>query len=282
VTDDEHALWWVALNGSSCAIAPTPMKRPKVSPVPEQMIGFRTWGEAKEAQRVCLQAPKDEVRRYLLSLWPDIVAGRIIVIVPPTPEPPTLKESALDGGDGRARGTDGSHRGGALSKGAHPMGSRDKIEARLIGELDRLIQKLPTYGPLADVLRSRQIDPKSRDAWRLSAIMVVHLCRALTKLPRPKSNRWTAETDLALEVQMIGLCYGPEGLGERKAIKKLAATWEFPYTPQTGRRSPKSAPRTQREEALLSRWKDLKRRNSFVDARLKIGAGGEINLNLTG
>jgi hypothetical protein len=155
------------------------------------------------------------------------------------------------------------------------MAPRERIEDRLIGELDRLIQKLPTYGPLADVLRSCQIEPKGQDAWRLSAIMVVQLCWALTKLPRPKSSKWTADTDLALEVQMIGLCYGPEGLSERRAIKKLAATWDFPYTPQAGRKSPKTDAKAQREQALRQRWKDLKHRSSLLDATLRFGAGGE-------
>jgi hypothetical protein len=153
--------------------------------------------------------------------------------------------------------------------------ARDRIEASLFGELDRLIQKLPTFRPLLDVLRSCDIDPKSQDAWRLSAIMVVQLCWALTKLPRPKSTKWTADTDLALEIQMIGLCYGPEALSERKAIKKIAATWDFLYTRQAGRKSPKADAKTQREEALRQRWRDLKHRNSLLDATLRFGAGGE-------
>ena len=49
---DEHGLYWIAVNGASCALATWSMTRPQVSPVPEQMWGFPTYEEAKKAQDI--------------------------------------------------------------------------------------------------------------------------------------------------------------------------------------------------------------------------------------
>src|SRR5437870_1625321 len=81
--------YWIAINGSSCAISSLPMRNPMVTPTPWQMLGFPTYEEAERAQRVCLQAPIDEVRRFVDSLRPDVMSGRIRVIQPKYPQPPT-------------------------------------------------------------------------------------------------------------------------------------------------------------------------------------------------
>jgi hypothetical protein len=81
--------YWIAINGASCAMSALPMRKPKVSPTPQQMLGFPTLEEAKHAQHVCLTAPLDDVKRFLASLSADVKAGRIIAITPANSEPPT-------------------------------------------------------------------------------------------------------------------------------------------------------------------------------------------------
>lgn len=61
-------MYWIAINGASCAIASAPMKNPKVTPTPQQLLGFPTFEAAKHAQTVCLTAPMGEVVRFLQSL----------------------------------------------------------------------------------------------------------------------------------------------------------------------------------------------------------------------
>jgi hypothetical protein len=87
VKPDER--YWIAINGASCALTGLPLAEPKVTPTPEQLIGFPTLQEAREAQRCCLQESMGEVRRFLGSLRPDVRSGRIRVIQPPHPQPPT-------------------------------------------------------------------------------------------------------------------------------------------------------------------------------------------------
>jgi hypothetical protein len=81
--------YWIAINGSSCARSSLPMQNPMVTPTPEQMLGFPTVEEAQKAQRLCLQAPMNEVRKFMESLRPDVKSGRIRVIQPAHPQPPT-------------------------------------------------------------------------------------------------------------------------------------------------------------------------------------------------
>src|ERR1700733_10572904 len=87
---DQHDLhYWIALNGSSCAMASLPMKEPQVSPVPQQLFGFPTYEEAKRAQKLCLPAPIKTVNEYIQSLGQAIKAGRVKYIRPANPEPQT-------------------------------------------------------------------------------------------------------------------------------------------------------------------------------------------------
>jgi hypothetical protein len=82
--------YWIAINGASCARASMPMRKfPKVSPTPQQIIGFPTLEEAQYAQHVCLTASMKEMRRFLESLSRDIKAGRIACHTFRNPEAPT-------------------------------------------------------------------------------------------------------------------------------------------------------------------------------------------------
>jgi hypothetical protein len=81
--------YWIALNGSSCALSSLPMQNPLLTPTPEQLIGFPTWEEAEDAQRICLQASMDVIRGFFAGLRPHVGSGRIRVIRPAHPQPPT-------------------------------------------------------------------------------------------------------------------------------------------------------------------------------------------------
>src|SRR5262249_12405147 len=85
------AYYWLAINGSSVALARIPVSvevlaRSRVSPTPQQLIGFPTHEEAAAAQQLLLTAPIEAVRARM-GEW----AGRadVAVIVPHHPEPPT-------------------------------------------------------------------------------------------------------------------------------------------------------------------------------------------------
>ena len=80
--------YWIAINSSSCALCSFPLRNPMLTPTPEQLLGFPTLEEAERAQRICIQAPMHEVRRFLKSLAPDVHSGRIRVIQPTHPQPP--------------------------------------------------------------------------------------------------------------------------------------------------------------------------------------------------
>jgi hypothetical protein len=80
--------WWIALNGASCARCFMPLRWPfRVTPTPQQLIGFLTEQEAKSAQSICLTAPMSDVVDYLASLADRVRDGEIVVILPPNPEP---------------------------------------------------------------------------------------------------------------------------------------------------------------------------------------------------
>jgi hypothetical protein len=66
-----------------------PFVEPTTVPVARQLIGFPTLEEAREAQQICLTAPMEEVDRFFENLRPNVKAGRVRVIKPESPEPPT-------------------------------------------------------------------------------------------------------------------------------------------------------------------------------------------------
>lgn len=82
--------YWIAINGASCACSSMPWVHPLTKPVAQQLLGFRTLQEAREAQRICLQEPHESVERFFRALLMfDIPSGKVAVIKPPSPEPPT-------------------------------------------------------------------------------------------------------------------------------------------------------------------------------------------------
>jgi hypothetical protein len=88
MTSDKR--YWIAINGAGCALASMPMRNPMVTPTPQQLIGFPTLEEAEEVQRICLKASLRKIRRlWEESLRSDVESGRIRVINPAHPQPPT-------------------------------------------------------------------------------------------------------------------------------------------------------------------------------------------------
>jgi hypothetical protein len=85
--------YWIALNGSSCALSSLPMRNPTISPKPYQLVGFPTWEEAREAQRVCLEEPLPVVERFMAGLIPDVKSGRVWVQTFKDPGPQTRGET---------------------------------------------------------------------------------------------------------------------------------------------------------------------------------------------
>jgi hypothetical protein len=57
------------------------------------MLGFPTYEEARHAQKICLNAPMDEVVRFFESLRPGVKSGRVRVINPEHPSPETASQA---------------------------------------------------------------------------------------------------------------------------------------------------------------------------------------------
>jgi hypothetical protein len=81
--------YWIAINGSSCALSAIPLRNPIVTPTPQHLLGFPTLEEAERAQHICLTAAMEEVNRFLRNLAPDIKSGRIRAIREKRPQPET-------------------------------------------------------------------------------------------------------------------------------------------------------------------------------------------------
>lgn len=83
--------WWLAVNGASCAACffPARVDDLEVSPVPEQLIGFRTREEQLEIQQFFLTAPIQDVGRYMASVPRKVKAGELGYLRPDNPEPPS-------------------------------------------------------------------------------------------------------------------------------------------------------------------------------------------------
>lgn len=135
----------------------------------------------------------------------------------------------------------------------------------------KLIGQLANYRAVAKILRALRIDPKSTDAWRLSALMVTALLEGLDKFHHTKkTNKWTVDDDSALELEML-ILHDLAGQSERQAIAKLAEAGRFLYAPKTGRRFPKSTSEKQRASALWQRWTRIKKRR--IARKHNLGAG---------
>jgi hypothetical protein len=79
--------YWIATNGDSCALCTTPMATSVMcSPTPENLIGFPSFQEASEAQRICLNEPSQDISSYLLALRSRM---DVAIVVTKDPEPKT-------------------------------------------------------------------------------------------------------------------------------------------------------------------------------------------------
>jgi hypothetical protein len=88
------ARYWIALNGSGCALSVTPWREPVTNPVAEQMFGFPTLDEAKRAQMICLKSTLPEVEAWMENLQPAVRSGRVAYRRPANPGPQTRGETA--------------------------------------------------------------------------------------------------------------------------------------------------------------------------------------------
>jgi hypothetical protein len=106
-----QALWWLAINGSSCTLCPVPMKHPTTRPRAQQLIGFPTREEAVRALEIATTAPMDELERYFRGLGVRARKGEIRSIEPDEPEPSTREPTAwLEAGEDEAVGDGGFFR----------------------------------------------------------------------------------------------------------------------------------------------------------------------------
>ncbi len=65
----KNHLYWLAINGASCAMSNMPMPATvTVTPRPQMLVGFLTHADAKTAQHCMLTAPITKCRR-LLKEW---------------------------------------------------------------------------------------------------------------------------------------------------------------------------------------------------------------------
>lgn len=83
-------LYWLAINGPSVAASSVSMPSTvRVSPTPEQLIGFKTRDEQRRVQSVLLTKPINRVNAFMQSLATRIESGDIVYIRPDNPQPPT-------------------------------------------------------------------------------------------------------------------------------------------------------------------------------------------------
>jgi hypothetical protein len=87
--DNATEYYWIAINGGSCAMSITPMRLfPTVSPVPNNMIGFRTIEEARDNQHFLLTAPIEEANDRMQQLLQKARRDEIVLVIPEFSEPP--------------------------------------------------------------------------------------------------------------------------------------------------------------------------------------------------
>ncbi len=77
-------LYWIAVNGSSCARSPGSLRWPfTVMPMPQHLIGFETETQAKFGQMVMLEWPISEVKSQV-DRW--AARSDVVMIKPDRPE----------------------------------------------------------------------------------------------------------------------------------------------------------------------------------------------------
>src|SRR5262245_28898099 len=100
-------LYWIAINGSGCALSRVRWRNPATRPRSQQMFGFPTLQEAQEAQKICLTAPVEKVEEFFESLRPDVQSGRVAYRRPNSPEPPTRGQTAWMEAEDESKPVDG-------------------------------------------------------------------------------------------------------------------------------------------------------------------------------
>lgn len=93
--------YWIAINGSTCALRSFPLLNPTVIPTPQLLLGFLTLEEAQKAQKICLTAPIPEVKKFFKRCRRDAKSGRVVYLRPSNPEPPTRQETLWLGNLGK-------------------------------------------------------------------------------------------------------------------------------------------------------------------------------------
>ncbi len=93
-------LYWLAINGASCAMSNMPMPATvTVTPRPQMLVGFLTHAEAKTAQHSMLTAPIAKCRK-LMDKWKrcDDVVMRVFKKPERPTHGPTIWQCQGDGG----------------------------------------------------------------------------------------------------------------------------------------------------------------------------------------
>jgi hypothetical protein len=95
-SEPQPEYWWLAVNRSSVTACFLPMPRTvRVSPTPQQLIGFPTQEEQLAVRKFLLSAPMGEVARFMKEkLLPRVQSGEVAYIRPENPEPPTKGQTA--------------------------------------------------------------------------------------------------------------------------------------------------------------------------------------------
>ena len=80
-------LFWIAVNGCSCAMFPAPLRFPFViRPIPQWLVGFETVEEAVTAQEICLNASIEDTHKAIVS-WK--YRDKVAFVKMSNPEPMT-------------------------------------------------------------------------------------------------------------------------------------------------------------------------------------------------
>lgn len=87
----EEKFYWLAINGASCAASGVPLPPTvRVTPTPEQLIGFRSREEHLATKKFLMTASIADVERFMREeMSRRVKNGEVAYIRPASPEPPT-------------------------------------------------------------------------------------------------------------------------------------------------------------------------------------------------
>lgn len=81
--------WWLAINEASVAASPDALTDPVVYPTPQQLIGYPTRERQLIFQRMLVNAPIDELNKYLKETVPVLIRqGQVAYRKPTHPQAP--------------------------------------------------------------------------------------------------------------------------------------------------------------------------------------------------